>query len=362
MIPISRPHIDERAEKLVLEVLRSGQLARGELTAQLEQRFRDVSGCAEALAVSSGTAALELAMETVIRPGDVVVTTPFTFVATINAALRSQAVVRFVDIGEDFNIDPELLADALDDRVRVILPVHLYGRPCEMTAVAAAAREYGATIIEDAAQAIGAESGGQPVGSWGIGCFSLYATKNVTSGEGGVITTNDVEQAQQLRILANQGMSSQYHYTTAGTNRRMTDIHAAIALPQLDDLPDLIAARRRNSQRMTTLLADIPGLITPEDHPGHVYHQYTVRVTPEASTTRDQLREHLGSASIATGVYYPRVVFDYECFLSHPGVEVSPVPNARRAASEVLSLPVHPDLTDSDLDRIGQATREAFNA
>jgi perosamine synthetase len=362
MIPISRPLIDERAEKLVLEVLRSGQLARGEMTVELERRFRDLSGCAEAVAVSSGTAALELTMESVIRPGDVVVTTPFTFVATINAALRSGAVVRFVDIGNDFNLDPELLAAAVDDRVQVILPVHLYGRPADMTAVTSVARESGATIIEDAAQAIGAEWDGKAVGSWGFGCFSLYATKNVTSGEGGVITTNDVEVGEQLRVLSNQGMSSQYEYVTAGTNRRMTELQAAIALPQVDDLSHLIAARRRNAHRLTMLLEDISGLRTPEDHPGHVYHQYTVRVTPEAAITRDQLQKHLVSAGVASGVYYPRVVFNYDIFRSHPRVEISPVPKAETAASEVLSLPVHPSLTESDLDRIGLATREAFSA
>lgn len=362
MIPISRPRIDERSEKLVLEVLRSGQLARGEMTAELERRLRDVSGCAEAVAVSSGTAALELAMETVIRPGDVVLTTPFTFVATMNAALRSGAVVRFVDIGEDFNIDPEFVAAAMDDDVRVVLPVHLYGRSCDMTSISALASESGATIIEDAAQAIGADSDGVPVGSWGIGCFSLYATKNVTSGEGGVITTNDVEKAERVRVLSNQGMTGQYQYAVAGTNRRMTDIQAAIALPQLDDLPDLIAARRKNARRLTALLEDVQGLATPEDHPGHVYHQYTVRVTSEAPITRDRLRERLAAADIATGVYYPRAVFDYDCFRSHPGVEISPVPNAEKAAREVLSLPVFPDLTDSEIERIGRVTREAFDA
>lgn len=362
MIPISRPLIDERAEKLVLEVLRSGQLARGEMVAELERRFSDISGCKEAVAVSSGTAALELAVESATRPGDVVLTTPFTFVATINAALRSGAKVRFVDIGEDFNIDPALLAGAVDDRVRVILPVHLYGRPCDMTEITASAREVGATIIEDAAQAVGARADGLPVGRWGIGCFSLYATKNVTSGEGGVITTNEVDRARQFRILSSQGMSSQYEYETVGTNRRMTDIQAAIALPQLDDISALISARRRNAERLTTLLLGVPGLITPEDHPGHVYHQYTVRVTSEAAISRDQLRESLASAGVATGVYYPRLVFDYECFRTHPGVEVSSVPNAKKAVSEVLSLPVHPGLTSLDLDRIGEVTREALDA
>lgn len=362
MIPISSPHIDERAEKLVLEVLRSGQLARGDMTTELEKRFCEVTGCKEAVALSSGTAALELALETLIQPGDVVLTTPFTFVATMNAALRSGAVVRFVDIGEDFNIDPGQIAASLDDRVRVILPVHLYGRPCDMRSITDIASSAGVAIIEDAAQAIGAESDGVPVGSWGMGCFSLYATKNITAGEGGVITTNDAEKAARLRVLSNQGMTAPYQYVTAGTNRRMTDMQAAIALPQLDDLSDLVAARRQNAQRLAALLGDIPGLVIPDDHPGHVYHQYTVRVTPDASISRDRLREHLTSENIATGVYYPRVVFDYECFRSHPGIQASPVPNAKAAASEVLSLPVHPDLTIADLDRIGEATRQAFSA
>lgn len=362
MIPISRPRIDERVEHLVLEVLRSGHLARGPKTAELEQRFCEVSGSLSAIAVSSGTAALELVMEALIEPGDVVLTTPFTFVATMNAALRTGAIVRFVDIGDDFNIDPSLVAAAMDDQVRVILPVHLYGRPCEMGPIAATASTWGATIVEDAAQAVGAQSGARPVGSWGVGCFSLYATKNVAAGEGGVITTNDTELEDRLRVLSNQGMSSQYEYATTGTNRRMTDIQAAIALPQLGDLATIVAARRRNAQRLTDLLADLPGLITPEDHPGHVYHQYTVRITSEAPLSRQRLRDHLASSNISTGVYYPRVVFDYDCFRSHPRIETSAIPKAEAAAAEVLSLPVFPGLTDAEIERIGQVIREAFDA
>lgn len=363
LIPISQPFIDERTEKLVLEVLRSGQLARGIMTDELEHRFSELIGSAHAIAVSSGTTALELALGETVAEGAVVVTTPFTFVATINAAIRAGAKVRFVDIGSDFNLDTAELESLDDDRTKVVVPVHLYGQPCDMSAITDIARRRGWTVVEDAAQAVGARWDNKPVGSFGIGCFSLYATKNVTTGEGGIITTDDDGLAHEIRTMINQGMESRYDYKMIGTNRRLTDLQAAVALPQLDDLSRLIEARRRNAHLLTEGLSGLPGLETPiESSKGlHVYHQFTVRITGE-SMSREEFSQRLASKGIATGIYYPRVVFDYDCFRDHPLVEPGPVPRARTAARQVVSLPVHPALETPDIERIISVVREAFDA
>ncbi len=362
MISISQPLIDHRTEMYVLEVLRSGHLTAGPRVAELERRFAELAGTKTAVAVSSGTAALETALGFTVGPGDVVLTTPLTFAATLNAALRSGAVVRFVDIDENFNLDAATIEDAVDARTTVVMPVHLYGRPCDMEAIEKAAIRHGLVVIEDAAQAAGATVSGRAVGSWGIGCFSLYATKNVAAGEGGVITTNDEALSAKFRMFVNQGSRQPYSYEMVGTNRRLTDLHAAVALPQMDDLLTLIAKRRRNAQRLTDGLADVSGVITPADSPGHVYHQYTIRVTDEAAIDRDGLRSALGDEQIATGIFYPRLVHDYPCYSRHPRVIGGETPMARRVASQVLSLPVHPALSDSDLSRIIEVARKSLHA
>lgn len=204
-----------------------------------------------------------------------------------------------------------------------------------------------------AAQAHGARWGGQPVGGFGIGSFSLYATKNVTSGEGGLVTTNDGDVAHRLRILRNQGMRGQYEFESVGTNARMTDLQAAIAIPQIRQLDQINAQRRSNAARLAEGLADLPGILCPPrfDDPGHVMHQFTIRITGDAPISRAPA-ERLGAAGISTGVYYPRPAFDYEVYRNHPRVLVDSCPHAEQLSSEVLSLPVHPGLTDSDLDRI----------
>ena len=263
MIPISRPLIDERAEKLVLEVLRSGQLSAGQLVSELEERTAALVGVRHAIAVSSGTAALELVFESILDPGDTVITTPFTFAATVNSVLRAGGVVRFADIGDDFNMDPQDASAAASDGVDVLLPVHLFGRPCKLDAMWELTKAKEATMVEDAAQAIGAHLEGRKVGSWGIGCFSLYATKNIAAGEGGLITTDDDEVADRVRLLANQGSRHRYEYEVIGTNRRLTELQAALVLPQLDDLPTWIERRRDNAATLTEGLRDLDGPSDP---------------------------------------------------------------------------------------------------
>lgn len=360
-IAISQPMIDDRTEALVVGALRAGQLARGPLVDRLERTFERLTETSHAIAVSSGTTALELALEAVTQPGDTIITTPFTFVATLNAALRAGVRVRFADIGPDFNLDSEAVEAADPTGVTAIVPVHLYGLPAEMDRFEAVARSRGWRVVEDAAQAVGASFGGRPVGGFGVGCFSLYATKNVAAGEGGVITTDDTDLARAIRLIVNQGMERRYEYEVIGSNHRLAELAAAVALPQLDDLDDIGAARARNAAILTEGLDEVEWIITPRTSPKsvHVFHQYTIRIADAAPCSRQEFCDRLASAGVATGIYYPKVVFDYACFLDHPLVETAAVPNARRAAQQVVSIPVHPGLSEGDLERIITAVKGA---
>ncbi|CDR02655.1 DegT/DnrJ/EryC1/StrS family aminotransferase [Streptomyces iranensis] len=354
------------AEPLVLQVLRSGQMAQGPMVERLEQAIAGITGVEHAIAVSSGTAALSLSLQALdLKPGDEVITSPFTFVATLNAILASGATAVFSDIRpDDFNIDPALLADQLTERTKVLLPVSLYGQMADMAAIDELATKHGLAIVEDSAQAIGATRHGRSAGTFGIGCFSLYATKNVTAGEGGVITTDRSEIAERVRLLRNQGMRSRYDYSCIGGNYRLSDIHAAVGLSQIGHLQAFCERRRYNAERLSNGLQGIAGLVLPQvmDGCSHVWHQYTVRVTEDASCTREELSSKLARRGIATSIHYPRLVFDYECYREHPQVMASEVPVASRITSEVLALPVHPQLTDADLDRVIDETRSALLA
>lgn len=361
MIPITAVDVSE-AEPLVIEVLRSGDIAAGPMVQRLEDGFAELVGTRHAIAVNNGTTALVAALQVLDLPPDAeVVTSPFTFVATLNAILQAGATARFADIDPDtFTVAPDTVNAALTARTAALLPVHLYGQPADMAALAPLARRAGLPIVEDAAQAIGARTAGRPVGSHGLGCFSLYATKNVTTAEGGMITTDDDTLAERLRLLRNQGMHGRYDYALAGHNYRMTDLHAALGIPQLARLDELTAARRRNARALTEGLAGTPGLRTPVvgGHAEHVWHQYTVRVTEQARVSRDELAERLTAAGVGSGIYYPRLVFDYDCYREHPRVRTGPLPAAAAAAAQVLSLPVHPRLTAAELSTIITTVRE----
>lgn len=363
-IAISSVEMGAEEEALVLEVLRSGQLAQGPMVERLEDGFRALAGTRHAVAVSSGTTALVAALGALeIGPGDEVLTSPFTFVATLNAILEAGATATFVDIGDDFTIPADAIDAALTSATRVVMPVHLYGLPAAMPEIATVAEGRGVAIVEDAAQAHGARVGGRPVGSFGLGCFSLYATKNITTGEGGVVTCDDDGLADRLRLLRNQGMRARYRYEIAGHNFRLTDLQAAAGIPQLAQLDDRTARRRANAAALDVGLEGVPGLVRPRVSADRtpVWHQYTVRITPEARLGRDDLGRALADRGIATGVYYPRVVFDYECYLEHPRVHVAEVPNARAAADQVLSLPVHPALDDLEIAEIVRAIQDLLS-
>lgn len=356
MIPITVVEFGEDAERLVLEVLRSGNVAQGPLVKQFEDRFAEMVGVKHAIALNNGTTSLVAALQVLdLEPGDEVVTSPFTFVATLNAILEAGATARFADISEDdFNVTAESLAGAVTDRTRVLMPVHLYGQIADMHSIAKLAEERGLAIVEDSAQSHGSALDGRNAGSYGLGSFSFYATKNITTGEGGMLTTDDDVLADRLRVLRNQGMRARYQYEVAGHNWRMTDLQAAVGLPQLDAYDSVVAARQANAAYLSVGLGAVRGIVVPKQQDGrrHVWHQYTVRVTAESGVSRDEFVAKLGERGIGAGVYYPRLVFDYPTYRDRDDVITGEFPVAERVVQEVVSLPVHPSLGRGDLDRI----------
>jgi perosamine synthetase len=350
MIPISKPVIGEAEKQAVLEVLESGMLVQGPRTARLEEKFAAASGTTFAVATANGTTALHTALLAHgIGPGDEVITTPFTFQASVNSIIYTGARPIFVDIDEaTFNIDPELIAPAITPRTKAIMPVHLYGYPCDMDAILATAQRYGLAVIEDAAQAVGAAYRGRRVGSFGTGCFSLYATKNVMSGEGGMITTDDDVFAQRCRMIRSHGMQRRYYHEILGFNFRMSDLHAAIGLAQIDRLDEFTAKRRSNAAYFNERITSV---ITPSVKPGydHVWHQYTIRV--DRGRDRDAAVKQLNDRGVGTGIFYP-VPANRQAYLVEMGLSGEPLPVAERLAREVISLPVHPQLTQADLEQI----------
>lgn len=362
MIPISAVRLGPSVEERVLQVIRSGVIAQGPVVAEFEQRFADLVGAKHAIAVNNGTTALVAAIQALdLKPGDEVITSPFTFIATLNAILEAGATVRFGDIREDdFALDPASVREQITDRTRAIIPVHLYGQSADMAPLVELAEQHSLAIVEDGAQAHGATYRGQGVGTFGIGCFSFYATKNLTTGEGGIITTNDDSIADTLRVMRNQGMRARYEYVMAGHNYRLTDLQAAVVLPQLDEYPDQLRARRANAAGLSERLADVEGLRLPRELEGreHVWHQYTV-ILPQ-DVDRQGFVDSLAEDGVGSGMYYPKPVYDYETYADRPDVIRSATPIADSVAARCVSLPVHPYLEDGDLDTIAAAVRRAL--
>ena len=339
----------------VSRVIESGMIASGPETKRFEDEFSDFIGSKYACAVTNGTAALELALlASGIGPGDEVVTTPFTFVATANAILSCGATPVFADINQStFNLDPEAARARITERTRAVMPVHLYGLAADMGAFGGIADEHGLTIIGDAAQAHGAAIGERKVGTLAdMECFSFYPTKNMTTGEGGMVTTDEEELYNKLNSIRNHGRPGStlgtYEHERFGLNLRLTDIGSAIGRVQLGKLPELNAIRARNASAMSDLLVGVGEIILPREPEGmtHAWHQYTIRVKD-----RDSLSAHLRENGIGTGVYYPRLIQDYphlESFRSH-------CPVAENVVQEVLSLPIHPGLTLDDVEQVARA-------
>jgi dTDP-4-amino-4,6-dideoxygalactose transaminase len=355
MIPIAQPMLGQPEIEAVVAVLQSGQLAQGEVVARFERRFAEIVGARHAVAVSNGTAALHVALLAHgIGPGDEVITTPFSFVATGNAILYCGARPVFVDVCPDtLNLDPAALEARITPRTRAIMPVHLYGHPADLPAIEEVAARHGLTIVEDAAQAHGAAIGARVIGSNGTACFSFYATKNVTTAEGGIVTTDDDGVAERLRLLRSHGQRERYRHEVLGYNYRLTDLQAAIGLAQLDRLEELTERRIANASYLN---ARLRGAITPTTRPGyrHVYHQYVLRVPHD----REAVARQLAEAGVGTAVHYPVPIHRQPLYAQLGYQDVLPV--AERASREVLSLPVHPALTSDQLASIVALVSDAL--
>lgn len=365
MIPLARPLLGEEEKRAVLDVVESGMLAQGKKVEEFERAFADFIGVKQAIATSNGTTALHaVLLAHGIGPGDEVITTPFSFIATANAIRMVGATPVFVDIEEKtFNINPALIEPAITTKTKVILPVHLFGLPAEMDKIMAIAQKHNLTIIEDACQAHGAEFQGKKVGSFGTGCFSFYPTKNMTTGEGGMITTSDEELAKKIRKIINHGSEQKYYHDVLGYNYRMTDLAAAIGIEQLKKLPAFNKRRREHAAVLTQHLATLPGFIVPELVPGHVFHQYTIRLTPPWTGTRQECIDQLQQQGIATNIYYPLPLHQQKAYshdphyANHLHYRQGSFPVTEKVAGEVLSLPVHPALSLEDIAVIVKAIK-----
>ena len=356
MIPAAKPLIGDDERAAVDRVLRSGMLAQGPEVAAFEQEFSALVDGRHCVAVNSGTSALHLSLLAVgVGAGDEVIVPSFSFAATANAVHLAGATAVFADIELDyFTLDPAAVEAAITPRTRAIMPVHLYGHPANLVALADIAKRHGLLLIEDAAQAHAASVDGVPVGAWGeAASFSFYPTKNMTSGEGGMVTCLSAEVARQMRLLRNQGMEKRYANEIIGFNTRMTDIHAAIGRVQLAKLAAWTGKRQSNARFLNE---NITGVITPPTAPGavHVFHQYTIRIDGD---DRDRFAAELSARGVGNGVYYPTPIHRLPSFDLHLDL-----PQTELASSQVLSLPVYPSLTQGELETIAQTVNDLAKA
>ena len=368
-IPAARPLIGAEERAAVDAVLAGGMVVQGPQVAAFEEEFSArVVGGAHCVAVNSGTSAQHLAALAsgagADREAEVIVPS-FTFAATANSVAITGARPVFADIDPvTFTLDPASVEAAVTERTIAIEVVHLYGLPANMPEILDIARRHGLAVWEDCAQAHAAAIGDKPVGAFGAwGSFSFYPTKNMTSLEGGMVSTADAELARRVRLLRNQGMERQYANEVVGLNNRMTDVAAAVGRVQLTRLAGWTAARRANAAALDAGLADAPGVVTPHVPPGytHVYHQYTIRLEGASAAERDEVARVLREQwRIGTGVYYPIPNHRLPSLAPYaPGVDL---PGTERAARECLSLPVHPSLSEADLERIVRAVGAAVTA
>lgn len=364
MIPIAKPLIGEEEKNAVMKVLDSGILASAGKVLEFERLFAEYVGRKYAVAVNSGTAALQVALMahgigtrigTDIGYGDEVITSPFTFIATANSILSVGAKPVFADIEEDtFNIDPESIVDKITDKTVAILPVHLYGLGADMKSITEIAEDYRLIVIEDACQAIGAKIDGKMVG----GCFSFYPTKNMTTGEGGMIVTNDYSIYDKCQLIRSHGArkETRYIHQILGYNFRMTDISAAIGIEQLKKIDNFNRIRQENARYMSSRLnsdmnGNNSGIITPIVRDGyeHVFNQYTIRVL-DSQRERDYLVRLLRSKGVGAEVYYPIAIHRQPLYRKLGYNDY--LKNAEKMSNEVISLPIHPGITNNDIDYI----------
>lgn len=359
MIPIAKPLLDEEEIEAVSNVLRSGIIAEGQRVADFEEAFADYIGVDNAVAVNSGTAALHAALLAHgIGAGDEVITTSFSFIATANSILFTGAKPVFADIEYDtFNIDTDDLSGKITPKTKALMPVHLYGHPADMRSIMEIAEDHDLIVIEDACQAHGAAYGNNKVGSFGTGAFSFYPTKNMTTSEGGMITTDEREIADRARMIRSHGSKQRYFHEMIGYNFRMTDISAAIGLVQLGKLDEFTSMRQRNASILSDGLRNIKGITVPVIRNGcsHVFHQYTIR-----TVDRDDLASLLNNNGIGTGIYYPVPIHKQPLYRKLGYKDNLPV--CEEAAGEALSLPVHPAVSKEELNMIIETIKKGVEA
>ena len=359
MIPIAKPLIGKEEQEAVLDALKSGIVAQGPKVEEFEKNFADYCNTKYAVAVHSGTAALHLALMAIgIKEGDEVITTPFSFIASANCILYVNAKPVFADIDEKtFNISPDSIIKKITDKTKAIIPVHLYGQPCDMKAIMEIAQDRNLKILEDACQAHGADFNNKKVGSFGdASAFSFYPTKNMTTSEGGMITTNDKEFAEKAKIFRNHGQIKRYEHEFLGYNLRMTDISAAIGIEQLKKLDKFNQKRIENACYLTQKIEKIRGINPPFilKNVKHVFHQYTIKIE---NGRRDEINKKLNESGIGTGIHYP-ILINEQPFYRKMNYNTDETPAAKEMVKKVLSLPVHPSVTKENLEYITEKLEE----
>jgi perosamine synthetase len=365
-IPLSRPYVGEREEELVLEVLRSGRLSMGPVIDRFEELLAERVDAPHAVAVSSGTAGLHLLCHGLgLGPGDEVITSPISFVATANCFILEGATPVFADVDPGtLNLDPAAVEAAITPRTRAIVAVDMFGYPCELDEIRALGHRHGLTVIADSAEALGAEYKGAPVGSHGApAVFGFYPNKQITTGEGGVVTTHSDEEALLLRSLRNQGRSYEsrwFHHVRVGFNYRFTDLQAAVGIAQLEKLDEILALRAAVAARYGELLRDVDGLELP--HPDDAEHRrswfvYVVKVP--RGVDRDAVLERLAADGVEAGHYVPCVHLQPYMREAY-GFAEGTCPVAEDAASRTLALPFFPALEAEDQERVAEALKAAI--
>ncbi len=362
MIPINLPKIGEEEIQAVDKVLRSGMLTSslgaGPAVSEFEKNFAQLAGAKHAIAVNTGTAALHAAVMAVgVRQGDEVVLPSFTFVATAEAVALAGARPVFADIDpETYNLSPSAVEKAITKKTKAILPVDLYGFSADMEPLREIADKHGLALVEDAAQAHGLTYESKPAGSFSdIACWSMYASKNIMTGEGGVATTNNDQLDETLRMIRTHGEKAKYTSLILGTNYRMSEIQAAIGNVQLTRLNEFVAKRRRNAQRLTAILEKSSKLVLPYETKGrqHSWYLYTARLKDGTEIQRNALMAELKNKGIGAEAYYINPVHQMPFYRENFGS--AQLPETEKAAKQVFSLPIHPAVTEEQVDFIGEA-------
>ena len=354
-IPLAKPVFSQKDADDVAKVLRSGYVRMGPYTKEFEEKFAERVGAKYAYAVSNGTAALHVVYLSTLRPGDEVIAPAFTFIATVSTVFFSNAKPVFADIDpETYLIDPEDVKEKINSQTKAIAPVHLFGNAADMDALAEIAEDHKLLLINDCAQAHGTEYGGRDLGSWRhLNCYSFYPTKTMTTGEGGIVTTNDPELYRLGTLIRNHGDDGRYHHVMLGLNYRMTDIMAVIGLNQLENLDGYLRERRYIGEKLRRGIEKIdcvsPQKITPKTNPSYSYFSATLDLE-KLKCTRDEFLKALQAENIDCGVHYPTPLTRQPAILDLMKPDRCPV--SEDVANRIFSLPMHPYLSDDDLDAI----------